>query len=218
MLTRLPIAILAMGLVAIATGLIGCSHQATTATAQTNTTATTSNATLSPADQARYHAFVAAHKRTPQAYLGRSVAEIVNLQKAYETGQRLVTADRAKVSAERALMAHTFTLVPVGISDDQSHVIFTFLAHNLTREHVAHVTIGLSIFDRATNKRIGLTEWTIDRDFGPGAQVRFTRPLPYLHFAEDAGTMRSGAGKPRRVVVEVEAVTFADGGKAGEDD
>ena len=226
MLTPVRILCLAVGLVATAPSLFGCSHHAsdqqklivTAANSAEIQTEMASDTHISRADRIRFAAFIAAHRRSPNAYIGHTVAEIVALQKAYETGQKLIAADRAKVAARRALMARTFTLLPVAISDDTAHVIFTFLAHNFTPEKITHITFGLSIFDRTTGKRIGLTEWTIDRTFAPKSVERFTQALPYLHFAEDSGTMRQGAHTARRVVVDVEAVTFADGGKAGEDD
>ena len=211
MLTSVRIMFLAVGLVATATSLFGCSAHTPEFR---NVVITSANS----ADSVRFAAFITAHKGNPNAYIGHTVAEIVALQKAYETGQKLIAADRAKIAARRALMQRTFSLSPVAIADDSSHVIFTFLAHNFTAEKITHITFGLSMFDRATGKRIGLTEWTIDRTFAPKSVERFTQALPYLHFAEDSGTMRQGAHTARRVLVDVEAVTFADGGKAGEDD
>lgn len=216
----------AMGLAALAASLVGCSaassHEAASdVVTQTNVAEVSrgveADRSIARKDRDRFLAFVSEHESTPDAYTGKTVTQIVNLQKAHEVGVRLQLEAEREDRAHRAALARVIDAEIVKAPERERSIEYVVRVKNLTRKTIAHIEFGLEVHD-ASGKRIGLAEMRSDAHVLARTQRDLEIPMRYVRFGEDAGPMREAAGQPKTYELLVKEIKYTDGSDAGYDD
>jgi len=228
-----------MGLAALAASLAGCGHTTTT------TTTTTAVASVAPGaidaevvtvptlakvqadvaasdlttlDKNRFAAFIDDHQDGTNAYAGKSVREVINLQISYEVGLRMTAQADAEDKRHKAMLAKLIAPTVSLISEDDRKIGLHLAFRNLSAKEIKKLELGLELDDAKTGARIALSEVHVTRNIAGHATVAFDYPMRYYRFGEDAGPLMAAKGKPKTILAQVKEITYADGTDAGFDD
>lgn len=215
-----------MGLAALAASLVGCSaassrEAANDVVTQTNVAEVSrgveADRSMPRKDRDRFLAFVSDHESSPDAYTGKNVAQIVNLQKAHEVGVRLQMEAEREDRAHRAALARVIDATIAKAPERDRSIDYFVRVKNLTNKAIAHIEFGLEVHD-ASGKRIGLAEMRSNTRVNARSQRDLEIPMRYVRFGEDAGPMREAAGQPKTYELLVKEIKYTDGSDAGYDD
>ena len=173
---------------------------------------------LTQLDKNRFQAFIDDHAEHTNAYVDKTVREVINLQISYEVALRLAAqahADDMLHKAEIAkLVAPTITLV----SEDARKIVLHFDFRNLSDKEIKKMELGLEFDDAKTNARIAMAEVHITRNIPGHGHIAYDYPMRYYRFSEDAGPLMASQGKPKKLDAQVTEINYADGTDAGFDD
>lgn len=172
---------------------------------------------IAPGDKLLYGLMVAQHVKRPVELQGKSVAEMVSEERAYQMGQDLVRQARRRDYNRLVAIKKLVDVEVVGRRDEDLRTTLHLRIRNKTARALEGVDTGILIYN-PKGQRIGMTEIEAEHDVAPYGTVIFPVVLPYLKFGENAGVMRLAAGKPKRVDLLVKIVKFADGTEAGTDE
>lgn len=172
---------------------------------------------LSHKDRDRFLAFLADHEANPDAYVGKNVTEVVNLQKAHEVALRLQMQAEREDNRHRDAIARLISVRIARAPERERSIDFFVHVSNLARKTIAHLEFGLEVHD-AAGKRIALAEMRSDARVDGKTQRDVELPMRYVRFGEDAGPMREAAGQTKHYDIVVKEITYADGSDAGYDD
>lgn len=151
------------------------------------------------------------------SHQAKPILDPVKAQEAYAVGQRLAAQDRADTAMDRAKMARLIDANVTQTHDADRTISLYVHLHNRSAKAIRSMEAGVEVRDSA-GKRVGLTEFGIDKPIAAHRTLTFWYPLRYVRFSEDAGTMRLAAGKPKTVQMNVTEIKYADGTDAGYDD
>jgi hypothetical protein len=172
---------------------------------------------IAPGDKLLYGLMVAQHLKRPAELQGKTVAEMVSEERAYQMGQDLVRQARMRDYNRLVAIKKLVDVEVVARHDQEFRTTLRLRIHNKTARAIEGVDTGILIYNPA-GQRIGMTEIEAEHDVDPHGTATFPVVLPYLKFGENAGVMRLAAGKPKRVDLLLKIVKFADGTESGTDE
>lgn len=233
-----------VGLVAIATGLAGCSGGKNAGAASPAPTTTSAIATgtasidgevvttataakvkadvaasaLPPIDKNRFAAFIDDHAALPNAYDGKTVRQVINLQISYEVALQLAEQARRDDLLHQREIAKLITS-HVTIVREQPHSITLHIdLQNLTAKTIRNLEIGMEFRAKKDGRSIGLVEIHLVRTIPGKARIAFDYPMRWVRFGADTGPMMAAIGVPKTLSAQVTEIKYADGTDAGFDD
>lgn len=215
----------ALGLAVTTASLFGCASTVhdtthdivTKANVATISHDVESDRSLSRKDRDRFFAFIADHETSPDAYDGKHITDIINLQKAHEVARRMQIEAEREDTKHRDMIARLIEAHIARTNEHDRSIDFLLHVKNLARKPIAHLELGLEVHD-ASGKRIGLAEMRTSAHVGAGTERDISIPMRYVRFGEDAGTMREAAGQAKQYDLLVKEITYTDGSDAGYDD
>lgn len=223
-----------MGLAAVAASLFACTgHTQSSRPAPTvsvgveDLTVTASNAQavmtriaashMEPMDKDRFAAFVETHQKSPGAYDGKTVRQIINLQEAYEIGLRMTAQTEIDDRRHRSELAKLMQARVDRTREADRMVELTLSIANTSVKTVKSLEFGLFVMG-SDGKRIAMTEFRTGEPIAPHGTRTITVPMRYVRFGADAGAMVEAAGRPKTYSVVVKEIKYTDGTDAGYDD
>jgi hypothetical protein len=173
---------------------------------------------LSTLDKNRFAAFVGDHQDRTDAYEGKTVREVIDLQISYEVGLRMAAQANADDRRHKAMLAKLIAPAVALVSEDDRKIVLHFAFRNLSAKEIKKLDLGLELHDAKTGARIAMSEVHVTRDIAGHGTVAFDYPMRYYRFGEDAGPLMAAKGKPKTIVAQVKEIKYADGSDAGFDD
>lgn len=169
-------------------------------------------------DKNRFAAFLDDHAGHPNAYEGKTVREVINLQISYEVGLRLAAQARADDEKHRAEIAGLITPKIALAQERERSLVLHLDLLNLTAKPIKSIELSLEFDNPKTGARIGITEVALVRNIPGKGRIAFDYPMRYLRFGEDTGAMVAARGTPKKLIAQVTEIKYADGSDAGFDD
>jgi len=234
-----------VGLVAIAAGLIGCGGARSTAAASPSPApassasspaassveaeiVTTANAatvgadvaasTLPSLDKNRFAAFLDDHQTITNAYDGKTVREVINLQISYEVALQLAEQARRDDLLHKQEIAKLIASDVTIVQERPHSIVLHMDLQNLTAKPIKTLEIGLTFVGAKDAKEIGLAEVHLVRNIAGKGRISFDYPMRWVRFGSDTGPMMAAIGQPKKLVGQVTEIKYADGTDAGFDD
>lgn len=174
-----------------------------------------SASSLPQGDKNAFEAFITDHHNQPGSFDGKTVRDVINMQLAYENGQKMAQQARVDEENHRREIAKLMRAIVLHSTEGQSIDLAVRIV-NTTGKTVRRVEMGLMATHNG--KRIGMCEVALDRDIAPNGTIETTIPLHYSQFGEDATPMMNAAGKPKTYALDVKEIKYTDGTDAGYDD
>jgi hypothetical protein len=206
---RAPRTYALLTVLALALAPFGCSSHR--AASQAASPAPSPTASL-PAEYVR---FMQQNRDRPEAYVGKTVRQIVNYQIGYENGQRSIANYERNLKRNALKMAALMEAHVLGARDGARAIAFDVVLHNKTAKAFKHVDVWLVATDATTRKQVGEIELNIDHAVPPHATVRFALPVRYANFGSATGSMMAASGRPKTDTTRPDAIEFADGSDVG---
>lgn len=209
-----------LGLAAFAASLFACGHgdirsERVSAAALDSARSDVASSTLEQSDKDAFAHFVDAHARDPKTFDGKTVNEIITMQRSYEHGQQLAANEAHEEQLHRAMLARLIRVQVTGANEGDGIDLHTAIA-NLTGKTVKRIEMGLYVHHGST--RVGMCEVALDTHIAPHATVSRTIALHYTQFGEDATSMMHARGQTKTYDVQVKEIKYTDGTDAGFDD
>lgn len=173
---------------------------------------------LTQLDKNRFAAFIDDHQDRANAYVDKTVREVINLQISYEVALRLAAQADADDKLHKAMLAKLIASTVTLVSEDDRKVVLHFAFQNLSDKEIKKLELGLEFDDAKTNARIAMSEVHLTRNIPAHGRIAFDYPMRYYRFSEDAGPLMAAKGKPKTLVAQVKEIKYADGTDAGFDD
>lgn len=140
-----------------------------------------------------------------------------NARKAYHVGENLAAQDRASTQRRRAQMARLVRVRVLSAREMDRSVNLLVEIRNLTAKATRSVDMVLEI-DEQSGQRLALAALHTAKPIAANGSLTVHLPVRFIRFGEDAARMSEARGVPKRYVLDVSDVTFADGSDAGYDD
>ena len=170
---------------------------------------------LPASDRGAFARFVAANRKRPEAYDGKTVRQIVNFEISYENGLAAVAAGEARAEANGERLRALLDARVTGSRDADRWISFDVTLRDKSAKAIRHVDLELEIDDATTKRRVGEIELNVDHAVHPHATVAFAVPVRYSSFGSATGTMLAAAHHRKTFDVRPDHIVYADGSDVG---
>jgi hypothetical protein len=172
-----------------------------------------------PANQrAAFRRFAATNVDRPEAYVGKTVQQIVDFEIAHENGLASIVNYDRKIAANAKQLGVLVDARVVSGRDGDRIITFDVILHNKTGKAFKHVDLGMVATDVLARAQVGAIELNIDQVVPPHATVQFSFPVRYANFGSATGTMIAAAHRAKTYTVRPDHIVYADGREIGIDD
>ena len=140
-----------------------------------------------------------------------------NAALAQQVGVRLAAKEREETARHKAEISKLIRAELSNVKESDRTISLHVGTINYTAKTIKSLEIGLEV-DDASGNALGRTELRTAQTIGPKSQTTVVFNRPYTAFGSGAGEVREALGKPKRYLLDVKEIKYADGTDAGYDD